>query len=489
MRPSRIISSAIILAAQNLVTFAQPAGYSYPPLVEEGKSWTIEEYNDEHTEKVDEYTYYISGDTLIESDVWKKVFRRREGTEDAYVAAVKEDGGAVYALAPHSAVGYIYRFRYGIVSDFSLHVGDAIYTAAFMLNTDEGTTYQSTFSLLPDALRAHEDHREVVGIDTITVRGQARRRFTMKSQIRTKKSDAPERIQPTFAWVEGIGPETGLFVSHWKKMENFRITCSLNGDTLFESKDFRLPVERPESRRAEPVPAECLPLVEDGKSWQIEILNNDHTEVIRKYTYSVSGDSLIDGQVWKKVHLLHDGQEDYYAGLRQEGPLVYALPKGNDPEQKYVLYDFSVKVGYGLSSGLRLLTIPDQYYLNNLEIIRIDTVCMYGQSRRRYEMEARLRNQMASFETRHDRLTWIEGIGSNAGLFVPDVGAEFENFRVVCTLHGQEIFRMGDFVGPDGAVQARPSTAPGALYDLQGRRLAEPPQRGLYIRGGRVWAK
>ena len=42
---------------------------------------------------------------------------------------------------------------------------------------------------------------------------------------------------------------------------------------------------------------------------------------------------------------------------------------------------------------------------------------------------------------------------------------------------------------PDGVAQVRHSATPGPLYDLQGRRLAKRPRRGMYIENGRVRIK
>ena len=277
MEKSKKIIACVLLGAYCFVASGQTSEYDYLPLVEEGKSWKIEEYNEDHTQIEDEYTFYIAGDTLIEGQTWKRVFQQREGQQDIYYGAVLEDGQAIYALSPYSSVGYQYLYKYGIICDFSLHLGDALYTVTH--DTPNDNEYQSTFSILPDAIRDREDHREVVSIDTITVRGKERRRFTMEAQLRTTSLDASERYQPTLVWVEGVGPETGLFVPRWKRVEDFRVTCMLNGDTIFESKDFHLAGEKYESRSPEPAPIEYLALVEEGKAWKVEVMNSEHTQL------------------------------------------------------------------------------------------------------------------------------------------------------------------------------------------------------------------
>ena len=143
-------------------------------------------------------------------------------------------------------------------------------------------------------------------------------------------------------------------------------------------------------------------------------------------------------------------------------------------ESESVLFDYSPEVMW------RNLVVPDV-------IETVDTIHVRGR-----------------FFVRHHYLdsysytvsVIVEGIGMDGnGLmmgshiqYLPTCVCDYTEF-VACNEDGECIFTQHDFYveAIDTKVEsaATSSSAPSSLYDLQGRRLAAPPAKGVYIQDGR----
>ena len=92
------------------------------------------------------------------------------------------------------------------------------------------------------------------------------------------------------------------------------------------------------------------PFAQEGKIWETRegmIMENI-------YGNSIDGDTLINGETWKKVYNYHGFPEfncSYYAAIRDTGKKVYIMAKGSNKPR--LLYDFNLKEGQTVGAALR----------------------------------------------------------------------------------------------------------------------------------------
>ena len=181
------------LSAENLMVF-------------EGKTWKGFEYDAEGNRY--QYDYYLSGDTVIDGEVYMKCYCYSERAEredmggTRFVGALREENGKVYGRIYGNTV---------LLYDFSLEPGDFLYCD--MSNPDEqcfaylhrdkvpafdvkGTNYFCAIIL--------KDIDTVYGMDNVP-----RRRFNFVAQ-RTEILDRDIHvieIPDAVHWIEGVGAE------------------------------------------------------------------------------------------------------------------------------------------------------------------------------------------------------------------------------------------------------------------------------------------
>ena len=198
------------------------------------------------------------------------------------------------------------------------------------------------------------------------------------------------------------------------------------------------------------------PMLQEGKLWKI--VDGDGWASKPEYNILIEGDTLIGGNIWKKVysnmeyaHKDADGLT-YYAAVREEGERVYAIPKGK--EEPCVLYDFSLKVGdkvMGTSTaldGFYFLLEPGEAFagwVTTMELINIDVINVHGKELRQFTFDAHdnTLKSMGSSATSVSTLVWVEGVGSEGGLF--GTWKKLPNSKTSCYLNGELIFDADDF--------------------------------------------
>ena len=246
------------------------------------------------------------------------------------------------------------------------------------------------------------------------------------------------------------------------------------------------------------------PLLQEGKLWKI--VNGDGWASKPEYDILIEGDTLIGGKIWKKVYsnmeYAHKDADGliYYAAVREEGERVYAIPKGK--EEPRVLYDFSLKVGdkvMGTSTALDgfycllVLELDEAYarWDTTMELKKIDIINVHGQELRRFTFDAHdnTLKSMGSSATSVSTIVWVEGVGSEGGLF--QIGKKISpNSMVSCYLNGELIFDANDFHASDETVHIQGHyEETGAqyqgFYDLTGRPVITHPINGIYIQKGK----
>ena len=247
------------------------------------------------------------------------------------------------------------------------------------------------------------------------------------------------------------------------------------------------------------------PFAQDGKIWVAQV------GLIMENIYGnrIDGDTLINGEIWKKVYNYWGSEEksEYYAAIRDVEKKVYIIAKGSNKAR--LLYDFDLKEGntvkcgiegnaFGclLNSGERLDTLlgfPLEAYL---KVERIDTIMARGLLHRRFTLslqDAFKRYFLQGWETVVGSVIWIEGVGSGAGPFSPWLPIPPDgSYLLGCDVNKTCIFGYPDFYEADNPADisssksqdVQPSEISG-LYDSSGRRLSTPPAKGVYIENGR----
>ena len=242
------------------------------------------------------------------------------------------------------------------------------------------------------------------------------------------------------------------------------------------------------------------PFVQQDKNWEIQvglIMEND-------YCYHIMGDTLIDGENWKKVYNTAAWffmRDSYYAAVCEKGKKVYAIAKGSTRPR--LLYDFGLKEGETVWCGIEsndfcclldkdeapdnLLGFPFNAYL---KVEKIDTIEARGKEFRRFSLA--MYDYFWEPMRMVGSIVWVEGVGSGAGPFspwLPIPPEESKSLFIDCTDPGRFVFGYSDFY--QGSMPAAVSTThssktgPNIVHDLLGRRLRGKPARGIYIQDGR----
>lgn len=246
---------------------------------------------------------------------------------------------------------------------------------------------------------------------------------------------------------------------------------------------------------------EYHPFAEDGKIWKTQV--GGIKENI--YGNSIDGDTVINGEKWKKVYNYHGFPEfnyTYYSAIRDVDKRVYAIAKGSTKPR--LLYDFGLKVGDIVKCGIEgnafgcllemdepLDTLLGFAFASYLKVEHIDTIITRGIQHRRFILslldafQEYYRNENGAII---DNVIWVEGVGSGAGPFSPWMPLPPRNSILQsCEVDRTCIFGYPDFyeIETSDAINSPQTTIKKKIfyYDLSGRRVVNP-KRGLYIQGG-----
>ena len=248
------------------------------------------------------------------------------------------------------------------------------------------------------------------------------------------------------------------------------------------------------------------PMFVQGKSWNYHHVRlvSEEGKRIERYdvSYTIDGDTLIDGLTYWKLYRddSFTGVRTFNSAWRQEGEKVMSTAwqvNADDISMQYKflqMYKFLLPEIYDFSDSPQrhyYYALGDEYYIQQDVEFHIDTVLVGGRLYRRFTEE-------------WGQLQWIEGVGSNGGIYspwAPDTaldGHEYEEFRS-CSENGEIIFTRSDFKAApyvsNGSLSisdlhSKPMS-PTGTYDLQGRRLSNSKwsnsqmRKGVYIQNGR----
>jgi hypothetical protein len=242
---------------------------------------------------------------------------------------------------------------------------------------------------------------------------------------------------------------------------------------------------------------------EEGKSWETQVGG------IKENVYGnqINGDTIINGESWKKVYNYVGFPEcsyTYYAAIRDFGKKVYAIAKGSTNQR--LLYDFDLKEGDIVKCGVEgnvfgcildkdeksdtLLGFP---FVSYLRVESIDTIKARNLVYRYFTfslLDSFKEYYKKGEESVLDNVVWVEGVGSGAGPFspwmpLPPRGSILQG----CEINKTCIFGFPDFYEREKATDVN-SIQPDkenniSVYDLVGRILSSKSKTGIYIQDGK----
>jgi hypothetical protein len=228
------------------------------------------------------------------------------------------------------------------------------------------------------------------------------------------------------------------------------------------------------------------PILVEGRTWVydkhhyevIDELTFQYKETVSKLYFTVMGDTVINGKEYRKVYRRNEWENrmTLFRAFREEGSHVYCHPLVKNGSEFQVLeFDQSLFMEVGVSG-----------FGNGMDVV--DSIVVNGRRfcRHRY---LRKKGEDASSAS----LVAVEGIGFiNTGflemLTLSSSFSDYSTFRE-CYDGDELIFRNTDFRAESASgicpLTVSPVRHQETLFDLQGRRLKEAPQKGLYIEEGR----
>ena len=223
------------------------------------------------------------------------------------------------------------------------------------------------------------------------------------------------------------------------------------------------------------------PFVKEGKCWVVKYLTHENFDFYKR-TYIIKGDTIIGGVLYKK--LFEKDRDLYLYAIREEGEKVYAVASvdkyGHPNTEEILWYDFSV------SEGDKIETERSWLYITGTDYIKIN-----GITRKRIHIYQAYKINPDEY---NGTGVWVEGIGSDRGPIDPYTwGLDGGNSTMdECSFDGQVIFNYSNFTVPNWGNESGLELQytdhfqqSDCVYDLQGRRLANPPAKGVYIRDGK----
>lgn len=162
------------------------------------------------------------------------------------------------------------------------------------------------------------------------------------------------------------------------------------------------------------------PFPEQNATWNFHLINigfeGEHNE---KYSYTLSGDTLIGNQTYHKLSRPYAravGLIGYWGAIRQDiaAKKVYYIAPSETTE--HLLYDFSMQVGDTVKGYTQRAEFEDD------TVISIDSVLVGNSYRKRWLVNSNY------------NIYFIEGIGSTYGLFErsPGNAMDFPDYSLLC---------------------------------------------------------
>ena len=244
-----------------------------------------------------------------------------------------------------------------------------------------------------------------------------------------------------------------------------------------------------------------MPFAQEGNTWEMQVGG------VKENVYGcfVDGDTLINGESWKKVYNYRGVPAfsySYHMAIRDVGQKVYAIAEGSNKPR--LLYDFGLKIGDVIKCGIEgnafecLLDVNEPSDIlhgfafdTSLRLEQIDTIEYRGTKFRCLiftMLDAYEQCYRNGEEAVRNNVVWVEGVGSCAGPYSPWLPIPPENsIRLVFKNEGNLIFSFSSIYDEmsGGASPVYKTDKNIIPFDLQGRRLNTEPKHGVYIQNGK----
>ncbi len=449
-----------------LISLSTRAQNYYKTLLVEGKTWNLAHVKDMKFKG----SYFLDRDTVLGGKECHVI--SHEYVNFITTSKKKKDDGIFY-----EEEGKVYAWdntneSFTIYFDFTASTGDTIRWG------------RSPVRLL-----------EVTNVDSVSLRGNVLRRLTFRNLTDTLDT---QRGVFTGQWIEGMGSDWGVLCFPYELSDDgYRfLDCQYEGKTLYDYSLFTDTVTAYDKRMLSYDPSFVCSLSGEGTAYSKEVVVRTGMEqsmimrsneqrsrfttfdvaIYRSDEESAAPDSM-EMKLYErrgKVYVVQPNYQNYiqrlFPNIRE--PYTHL----GIPPESVLLYDFTLETG-------------DQYPCRG-EVYVKETGTMT--SRDGIERKTMVLT---------NGLVIIEGIGcinSPLGVFgyqnqTTDVGGSsaigMESFSKD-GLDGEPIYQSGDCqeLSLRNTINSSITKTP-SIHDLQGRRLASPLEKGVYIQDGKKYVK
>lgn len=403
------------------------------PFVEEGKVWVCRDGRNY-------CTYIIQGDTIINSQTYKRLYQYQVGKELTYIGCLRDEATRVYWIA------------------------------------SETKTETCLYDFQPqNNIFSYNGNDYYVSSD-----GYGRADGVFSCEVGKMEGDA---IRGWSHWITGVGDLDGPILSEYASIGEQRLLyCRVKNVYLYKDNQYLEPT-----------------VLEDNKTWKVlDYAFNAPIEYHKLYTLSIIGDSICGGRTWKKLAIT--SKETHWIKLvREENKRIFLFDKEH-PSGGIPLFDFSKTTGdeFVVHPGLVVTEGLTSSSPLNAKVCEDAVVFNSGYPYRAITLACEEEAFIGETDVAHT--TWLERIGNLTFPFSnpfvnPDEISGHALMVVECSVDGEVIY--SDVPSNIAAVPnweeilsgintpSNSSIHSPTLFDLQGRRLATPPARGVFIKNGK----
>lgn len=415
------------------------AQYEYQPFVKEGKAWLMNGRSDTGDSYSYDFQYLMQGDTVIGGEVMKKVHLidevRFHDNCLHYLGAVKEGNKQVY-------ITYADKDSPVLLYDFSI----------------DASKHDPPVVILHGGRYASAINR----VDLYQINSALRHE---QRGNRHYSPDVSEAIPYVVENLDGIGSIEGRDPFQCQLWGRSRIKmCYEDGACIYYSGDGGWYTVKPTYH----------PLLKHQRCWEYRRSKEETPSrvCVLGDTIFVNAKSSNSGWLYRKVYcadknVYGDTVLHYYGAMREEGAEVYLIPKGKTVSERQLFFD------YGLEDG-DVAEIAG----STVKVIEIDSVASGDYSYRRLTL-----HQIERGKDTGRTCNWIEGIGSDCGLF-QSLPWDIRDLQLVVSDNDNCIYSYPIVPSVLETVQVK-HAANNVIFNLQGRQLQSNPGKGLYIQDGK----
>lgn len=219
---------------------------------------------------------------------------------------------------------------------------------------------------------------------------------------------------------------------------------------------------------------EYKPLLIDGRTWEVIMPGDGIYLKDLRYTYTVCGDTIVEGKTCKRIHRVCLNPEDagskikecYYSAYEHDRKVYHT-----DWGFKKIL-DFNIHLGDRINNKSQAVTCEDSIEVRGVKYRRLRFDRAYGGEYYSY---------------------WVEGIGSRQDFWFyggrrPISGYNYSNV-IACYDNGKLTFNWDDF--SKEAIPTNISTLDAdrkkesPTYNTMGQRISKPRKGEICIRDGK----